>query len=454
MVQPKTRYARSDGASVAYQVVGDGPRDLVFTQGFVSNVDLWWEMPTAVRIFERLASFSRLILWDKRGTGLSDPADRVPTLDERVRDLTAVMEAAGSERAALFGISEGGPMSLLFAATHPERTSALVLYGTSPRFGVARDWPWGWQPDEFQGWMDDIDRAWGDGAMAEVFAPTYADNEWFRQSWGRFLRSGASPAMGRAVLEAAREVDCRDILPAVRVPTLILHRRGDRIVRVEGSRYMAERIPGARLVEFPGDDHTYTVGDTESIVDEIEEFLTGVRPGRTPDRVLATVLFTDIVGSTERAAQLGDHGWRELLAAHDAAVRRELKAFGGNEVNWTGDGFLATFVAPSAAVRCAGAIRHAVGRLGLDVRAGLHTGECELLNGGQVGGLAVHIGARIAALAGPGQILVSSTVRDLITGSGIGLADAGTHVLKGVPGDWRLFSEVPSSPPADGVLSR
>jgi len=324
VVQPKTRYAKSTGdVHIAYQVVGDGPVDLVFIQGFVSNVDYWWEMPVAARLLNRLASFSRLILWDKRGTGLSDPVDRVPTLDERVEDLHAVMQAVGSERAALYGISEGGPMALLFAAAHPERTSGLILYGSSPKFSRAPDWPWGWTAEEVHGWLEEIDRDWAEGAMFDLFAPGYAHLEAARQSWGRYLRAGASPKMGRAVIQALAALDCRDILPAVRVPTLIIHRSGDRVAKIGAARYMEQHIPGAKLVELPGDDHAYTLGDQDSIIDEIEEFLTGVRPGRVSDRVLATVLFTDIVGSTERAVQLGDHRWRDLLAAHDTAVRRD-----------------------------------------------------------------------------------------------------------------------------------
>lgn len=437
---PKTRYAKSSGGvHIAYQVLGDGPIDLVFTQGFVSNVDHWWEMPNAVRLLERLASFSRLILWDKRGTGLSDPVERAPTLDERVDDLTAVMGSVGSKRAVLYGISEGGPMSLLFAASHPERTAALVLYGTAPRFSASAGWNWGWRPDEMEGFLEEIDESWADGALAELFAPTYAGNDLFRQSWGRFLRSGASPAMGRAVYEAVRDLDCRDILPAVRVPTLILHRRGDRVARIEGARYMAKRISGAKLVELPGDDHPYTVGDADSIIDEIEEFVTGVRPRRGPDRVLATVLFTDIVQSTDRAAQLGDRRWLQVLESHDRLVRQRFERFDGREIKTTGDGFLATFTGPSRAIECACAIRDDVGQIGIEIRAGVHTGECEFIPG-DIGGLAVHVAARVVALAEAGEVLTSSTVKDLVVGSTARFVDRGVHPLKGVPGEWRLFA--------------
>ena len=436
---PKTRYAKSGGVSIAYQVVGGGPVDLVFIQGFVSNVDYWWEMPVAARLLNRLASFSRLILWDKRGTGLSDPVDRVPELDERVEDLRAVMGAVGSERAALYGISEGGPMALLFAATYPEQTSALILYGSSARLSWAPDWPWGWTETELRGWLEEIDRDWGEGALFDVFAPGYAGIDAARQSWGRFLRAGSSPAMARAVWEAASRVDCRDLLPAIQVPTLVVHRVGDRVARVEGARYVAEHIPGAKLVQLPGVDHPYTLGDQDSIIDEIEEFLTGIRHAAQPDRVLATVLFTDIVDSTRQAAELGDRRWLQLLDSHDRLVRRQLDRFAGKEIKHTGDGFLATFTGPSRAIDCACAIRDEVRQIGVDIRAGLHTGECELVPGG-IGGLAVHIAARVVALAGTGEVLVSNTVKDLVVGADLDFDDRGLQTLKGVPSKWRLFA--------------
>jgi pimeloyl-ACP methyl ester carboxylesterase len=441
-MQPKTRYAKSRGVSIAYQVLGEGPLDVVFIPGFVSNVEFWWELPGTTRIFERLASFSRVVLWDKRGTGLSDPVDRVPTLDERVDDLMAVMDTVGSERAAFFGVSEGGPMGLLFAATHPERTAALVLYGASPRFSSSPDWEWGWSADEITERLDEIERDWGDAALISLFAPSQADNEALRHAWGRYQRTGASPAMGRAVYEALCETDCREVLPAISVPTLILHPTGDRVASVKAARYMAQQIPGAQMVEFPSDDHLLLMLDPDAIVDEIEQFLTGVRHEAQSNRVLATVMFTDIVGSTVRAAELGDHRWRDLLATHDAAVRRELKRFEGREVKTTGDGFLATFTAPSRAIACACALRDTLRQLGIDVRVGLHTGECEIM-GADVGGLAVHTGARVAAHAGAGEVLVSSTVKDLVAGARIGFVDRGTHELKGVPGEWRLFAVTP-----------
>ena len=436
---PRTRYAKVGRVSIAYQVVGDGPLDLVFIPGYVSNVEYYWEMPTMIGAMERLASFSRLIVWDKRGTGLSDPVDRVPTLDERADDLQAVMDAAGSERAALFGISEGGPMGMLFAAAHPERTSALILHGVSPKFSSSADWEWGWSPEEIAARLAELERDWGEAALIDLFAPSRVNDEAARQVWARFQRTGASPAMGRAVYEALCEIDCREVLPAIRVPTLIVHRTGERVAKVEAARYMAQRIPGAKLVELPGIDHAFTMGEWEPVVDEIEQFLTGVRPERPVDRVLATVLFTDIVGSTARAADVGDQRWRELLSAHNALIRRALERFGGKEVKTTGDGFLATFAGPSRAIECARALHDGVQQLGLEIHVGLHTGECELM-GEDVGGLAVHIGARVAALAQPCEVLVSSTVKDLVAGSGIRFDDRGRHALKGIPGEWQLFA--------------
>lgn len=438
-MQPKTRYAKSGGVSIAYQVLGDGPLDVVFIPGFVSNVEFYWELPSTTRIFERLASFARVILWDKRGTGMSDPVERVPTLDERTDDLMVVMDTVRCERAAFFGVSEGGPMGLLFAAAHPERTTALVLYGASPKFRASPDWEWGWSDEEVTERLDEIERDWGDGALISLFAPSQADNEAIQYAWGRYQRMGASPAMGRAVYEALCEIDCRHVLSAISAPTLILHPTGDRVADVRAARYMAQRIPGAQMVEFPTDDHLLLMYDPDPIVDEIEQFLTGVRHDAQPNRVLATVMFTDIVGSTVQAAELGDQRWRDLLAIHDAAVRRELKRFDGQEVKTIGDGFLATFSAPSRAIACASAVRDAVRRFGVDVRIGLHTGECELM-GTDVGGLAVHTAARVAALAGTGEVLVSSTVKDLVAGSRIEFVERGAHQLKGVPGEWRLFA--------------
>jgi class 3 adenylate cyclase len=411
----------------------------VFVSGFVSNLDQYWENPRWARIFERLASFSRLILWDKRGTGLSDPVDRAPTLDERVDDLRAVMDAAGCERAALFGISEGGPMALLFAASRPERVTAVVLYGSTPRFLSSPDWSWGWTAEEYTSMLTEVERDWGQGALLGRYAASYADDPSAREQFGRYQRASASCAMVLAVLEAACMTDCRDIVSSVRVPTLILHRTDDPLVKVEGARWMAQRITGAQLVEFPGQDHSISFGECQPILDEIEHFLTGARRHHETTRFLATVLFTDIVASTSHAAEMGDRRWIELLEDHYSLVRRELERFEGREVKTLGDGFLATFAAPSRAIACACAIRNGVRQLGIEVRAGLHTGECEVVKG-DVSGLAVHIGARVAALAGPHEVMVSSTVKDLVVGSDAEFISRGTYELQGVPGEWRLFT--------------
>jgi len=436
---PKTRYAKSGDVHIAYQVLGDGPFDLVFIPGFVSNVEHYWEMPVVPRMLNRLASFSRLILFDKRGTGLSDPVSEVPSLEQRVQDLMAVMATAGSERAALWGISEGGPTSIHFAAHHPDRTTALVLYGTTARFSEAPDYPMGFSREALDNLLDALETNWGEGVLANLFAPNFASDEAFLATWGRYQRTGASPSMARALIRALWEIDVRSDLPRVQVPTLILHRVGELMLPVPHARYMAERIPGAKLVELPGEDHLPFVGDVDAIVDEMEEFLTGSRHGAEPDRVLATILFTDIVGSTQRAAEIGDRAWRDLLDRYYAAVRKELARFRGQEVDTAGDGHFARFDVPAAAIRCARAIRDTVAALGIQIRAGVHTGECEVI-GEKIGGIAVHIGARVAAAAGPGEVLVSSTVKDLVSGSDLRFTDRGTHTLKGVPGEWRLYA--------------
>jgi class 3 adenylate cyclase len=436
---PATRYAKSGDVHIAYQVVGEGPLDLVFVPGFVSHLEATWESPPQRRFFERLASFSRLILFDKRGTGLSDRSSHVFTLEQRMDDVRAVMDAAASDRAALFGFSEGGPMSALFAATYPERTSALVIYGSYARRLWAPDHPFGRSAAEFDAILATMERDWGGPMGLDIWAPSVAGDEEFRRAWAAYLRLAASPGAALAVMRMNREIDVRHVLPAVRVPALVLHRTGDRLTSVDQGRYLAQHIPGARFVELPGDNHVAWVGDMDAILDEVEEFLTGVRHGPEPDRVLATVLFTDIVGATERAASLGDRRWRDLLERHHAAVRRELARFRGREIDTAGDGFLAAFDGPARGVQCAQAISSAVRNTGLDVRAGLHTGECEVM-GDKLGGLAVHIGARVAGLAGPGEVWVSSTVRDLVAGSGLRFADRGPHTLKGVPGEWRLFA--------------
>ena len=439
--RPETCYAKSGDVHIAYQVLGSGPPDVVFVPGFVSNVEATWQSPSRANFFRRLASFSRLILFDKRGTGLSDRGSQVFTLEQRMDDVRAVMDASGLERAALFGISEGGPMSILFAATYPERTTALVIFGGYAKRTAAPDYTFGWREEEWAAFFANVDGHWGTprGLDLDVWAPSIAGNERAAEDMAGYMRAAASPGAVRAVMQMNREIDVRTVLPAVRIPTLILHRTGDRNIRIQHGRYMAERIPGARLVELPGDDHVPWVGDGDAIVDEVEEFLTGVRHGPEPDRVLATLLFTDIVGATEKAAELGDRRWRDLLAEHHALVRRELARFRGREVDTAGDGFLATFDGPARAIGCAAAVVAAVKPLELAVRTGVHTGECEVL-GGKPSGIAVHIAARVAALATADEVLVSSTVRDLVAGSGLRFRERGSHILRGVPGDWQLFA--------------
>ncbi len=435
----ETRYAKSGDVHIAYQVVGDNGPDLVFVPGWVSHVEYAWEDPTCARFLRRLASFSRLILLDRRGTGLSDPVAELPSLEQRMDDVRAVMDAAGSDEAALFGISEGGPMCTMFAAAHPERTRALVLYGTAARFLRGPEYPIGIPPERFDAFMEEIANAWGTGVSADYFAPSVANNDAFRRSWGRFERFAVSPAGIQSLLRMIGEVDVCHVLPAVRVPTLVLARQGDICTPTAGMRYIAERVPGSQYVEVPGVDHLPWVGDVDPILEEIEEFLTGMRTAREADRVLATILFTDIVGSTSRAVRMGDARWRDLLASHDALSRREIVRFGGREVKTVGDGFLAVFDGPARAIRCACAIRDGVRRLGMEIRAGLHSGECELMPN-DIGGIAVHIGARVVASAAPGEVLVSRTVKDLVAGSRLRFADRGTHELAGVPGEWNLFA--------------
>jgi class 3 adenylate cyclase len=440
MDQP-IHYAKSEDLHIAYQVVGDGPMDLVLVPPFVSNLELYWQEPLVERFLRRLASFSRLILFDKRGTGLSDrvePQD-LPTLEQRMDDVRAVMDDAGSERAAVLGFSEGGPMSAVFAATYPERTSALVLYGTFASTIRAADYPWAMDAETRESIIEAIPETWGQGASVDELAPSLAADPRFKSWYGRVERMGASPGAAMALRRMNGQIDIRHVLPVIGVPTLVIHRSGDRDSSIEEGRYLADRIPESRFVELPGEDHFPWAGDQDSILDEVEEFITGVRPGPEPNRVLATVMFTDIVGSTERASALGDHRWRGLLESHNALVREALERFRGREIKTIGDGFLATFDGPARAIRCASSVRDQVPSLGIEIRAGLHTGECELM-GEDVGGIAVNIGARIMSKAAPNQVLVSSTVKDLVAGAGIRFADIGTHRLRGVPGNWRLYS--------------
>jgi pimeloyl-ACP methyl ester carboxylesterase len=441
MIQPKTSYAHNGDVNIAYQVVGDGPLDLLFIPAFVSHLDLYWAAPETAAFFRRLASFSRLILFDKRGTGLSDPASGVVTLEERMEDARAVLDACSSQRAALFGLSEGGPMSLLFAATYPERTTALITFGSFARLVPAPHYLWEAREayeEQSVPFIDALENHWGEGRTLALFAPSVAGDANAVRMLGMFERAAASPAMARALNQFNIEIDVTQVLPVIGVPTLVLHRTDD-LIPVEYGGYLAEHVPGARIVELAGNDHLPWLGDSDAVLVEVEQFLTGARNAAQPDRVLATVLFTDITGSTERAAQLGDERWRALLENHNELVRRQLAVFDGREVKTLGDGFLASFDGPGRAIRCACAIRAEVSSLGLDVRVGVHTGECEMI-GADMGGMALHIGARVLAQAAPGEVLVSSAVRDLVVGSGIEFADRGTHELKGVPGEWRLLA--------------
>ncbi len=440
---PKTRYARSGDVNIAYQIAGEGPIDLVYVPGWVSNIETAWEDPHVSRFLERLASFSRLILFDKRGTGLSDRVSisELPTLEQRMDDVRAVMDAAGSQRAALFGASEGGVMCALFGATYPDRTAALVIYGSYAKGTATADYPHGMAEreviDEFIGALTEI---WDDaGGLLNVWAPSASDDPVTQAAFGRYLRTGASPSAVVALTRMNAAVDIRHVLPVIAVPTLVIHRSGDMIVTVESGRDLAAKIQGAKYVELPGEDHLWFHGDADAILGEVEEFLTGARAAEIVDRILATVMFTDIVDSTRKAVALGDRRWRDLLARHDTLMRRELERHRGREVKTLGDGFLATFDGPARAIRCACSARDSMRGLGVEVRAGLHTGECELI-GDDLGGIAVNIGARVGSVAGPGEVLVSRTVTDLVAGSGIEFTDRGVHSLKGVPGEWQLYA--------------
>jgi class 3 adenylate cyclase/alpha-beta hydrolase superfamily lysophospholipase len=438
---PETRYARSGELHIAYQVIGDGPIDLIYVPSWISQVEHYWEEPLVARYFSRLASFSRLIMFDRRGSGLSDPVPRAPTLEEQMDDVVAVMDAAGSTQAAVFALLEGGAMAALFAATHPERTSGLVLYEAQPRMSWAPDYEWALPREEREAYVREGGlESWGDGSRIASLAPSSAGNPRLRHWYARLERLAASPGTAAKLMMMNAEVDVRAVLPSIQAPTLVMHRGGDRFIDVRHSRYLAEHIPGARYVELPGDESLAFGGEAASELDEIEEFLTGVRPIADTERILATVMFSDIVDSTRRASELGDRRWRDLLESVGQSVKRELTRFRGQAIKTMGDGFLATFDGPARAIRCATAIReNARAQYGLEVRSGLHTGEIELI-GDDVGGIAVHIGARVGASAAPGEVLVSGTVKDLVVGSGIAFADRGERELKGVPGRWRLWA--------------
>jgi class 3 adenylate cyclase len=434
-MQLVTHYAKSGELHIAYQVFGDGPINVVITPPFVSNVEHWWDEPNVTRWLLRLGSYARVAIFDKRGTGMSDRVAELPGLDQRMDDLRAVLDAASMEQAALIGLSEGVPLTALFAATYPDRCRALVLYG-----GFARFTSWFPSEEALEEFFGYVEQAWGSGASLRKFAPSRSNDLAFQSWWGKGERLGASPAAATALMRMNSQIDISNIVSTIRVPTLIIHRTDDATINVEGGRYLAEHIPGARYIEIPGTDHIPFVGDNaDEIADVVQEFLTGARASVPVDRVLATVLFTDIVGSTEKASALGDRRWRELLENHHSTVRRNLARFRGREVKTTGDGILATFDGPARGVRCACAIAEEIHSLGIDVRAGLHTGECEVM-GDDVGGIAVHIGARVASLAGAGEVLVSRTVKDLVAGSGLRFEDRGSQTLKGVPGDWQIYA--------------
>ncbi len=446
---PDVQYARSGDLNIAYQVTGEGPFDLVFVPGYVTHLELHWAMSSFSPFLERLSSFSRLIRFDKRGTGMSDRVSGAPTLETRMDDVRAVMDAVGSRRAAFFGVSEGAAMSILFAATYPERTAALIVRSAFPRRMWAPDYPWGRTEEEYEREVERDLRIFGPRQQARDAVSVlgrFSDSE--AESFLQMLRFGTSPGALEALHRMNKEIDVRHVLPAVRVPTLILHGSEDTIVPLEVARYVASRIPTARVVEIPGVGHLAFGNPAATLIgDEIERFLKDVWEAGgweegEPDRLLATVLFTDIVGSTAKAVELGDRAWRELLERHHALIRRELLRFRGAELDVAGDGFFARFDGPARAIRCACAITEGVRELGLEVRAGLHTGECEVMDG-KVSGIAVHIGARVAKEAQPGEVLVSSTVKDLVAGSGLRFRERGTAELKGIAEEWRLYSVEP-----------
>ena len=436
MTPPETKYARSGEVHIAYQVLGEGPIDLVWVPGWISNIDYYWEEPSVAHYFERLASIGRLIMFDRRGTGVSDPVAQAPTLEEQMDDVVAVMEAAGSKRAALYAQLEGGAMAVLFAATHPERTTGLILYEAQPRMSWAPDYDWAVTSEQREAMLK---RGWGDGSRILTLAPSAAANPRLRRWFARLERLAASPATAAKLVMMNGAVDVRAVLPQVQAPTLVLHRAEDQFIDIRHSEYLAEHIPGARLVKLPGSE-TLTFGADHDLLEEVEEFLTGTRQTAHPERALATVMFGDIVDSTRLAAELGDRRWRHVLEEFGDAVAEELHRSRGRVVKALGDGVLATFDGPARAIGSATAIRDvARSEFGLELRAGLHTGEVELI-GDDIGGIAVHIAARVLASAGPGELVVSGTVKDLVVGSGIEFEDRGERELRGVPGTWRLWS--------------
>lgn len=445
-VTPRVRFARSGGVDVAYQVVGDGPIDLVFVEGFVTHRQLAWELPSYRRFCERLAEFSRLILFDKRGVGMSDRVPGATTLEERMDDIRAVMDEVGSERAAVMGESEGGPLAILFAAAHPDRARALILQGAEVRERRDAEWPWGESTqDEHEAYLAGLPARWGQVSerTLRALAPSASPEPWMMDWLSRVLSSSATPNTAEAFIRMAFEIDVRDVARTIRVPTLVLHAVDDQVCHVENGRWYARNIPGAAYVELPGGDHLAYFESADRVLAEVRGFLTGQREAAVPDTALVSLLFVDVVGSTERAADLGDRRWADLLARYHAVVRREVGQHRGREIDTAGDGFFLSFDGPARAIRCAAAIVREVRALGLEIRAGVHVGELGFVDGKPVG-LAVHVGARIGALASPGEVLVSATVRDLVAGSGLTFADRGAQVLRGIPDEWRVFAVQPS----------
>lgn len=450
-MRPTTKFAKLGNDRIGYQVLGEGPVDLIFLSGMSSHIDLRWEEPLNEYFLHRLASFTRLILFDRRGTGVSDPvpSDHLPTWEEWADDMRVVLDAVGSERTAIMAWVDGGPMAMLFAATYPERTTALVLAHTAAKYVRADDYPHGLAPEVAERLLQTVEELWGTDGFVSIAAPSRAQDDGFRQRYGRYLRAAARPREAAAQLRNLLSSDVRHVLPLIHCPTLVLNRNAYPLVTMDHARYLVDRIPGARLVELSGTDGVLVTEHAGEILDHIEEFLSGIPGGSVPDRILATVLFTDIVSSTDRAASMGDRRWKAVLEVHDDIARDQVARFQGRFIESTGDGILATFDRPGRAIRAAGAIQGSIRALGIDIRAGLHAGEIELREGRhRVGGIAVHIAARVMGTAGPGEILVSSTVKDLVAGSGIEFRDRGMHDLKGVPGTWRLFAVEGARPDA------
>lgn len=438
MENPDTHYAMSGDINIAYQTFGQGKQNLVLIPGWASHVELAWNQPEHAAFLRKIATFCRITVLDRRGTGLSDPVSSAPTIEERMDDVRAVMDDAGLETAAIFGISEGGPMAMVFAAAFPERTEALLLFGTFARLAHGEDYEIGLPSEAGKKFLKAIDDYWGQGKSAKIFAPSRANDPAFVKTWAQFERNSMGRGTARQLMGLNYETDVRDVLPMIRVPTQVLHRVGDTAVPLKFGQYISEQIPGAKLVELEGDDHYFANGDTETLIAEVEEFLTGERTAPTPDRILTTVMFADIVQSTERAVDIGDRAWKHLLEQYYAVARKKLGQHNGRELDNAGDGFFASFDGPARAVRCGLELQQGMTPLGLQLRVGVHTGECEIF-GDKLSGIAVHLGARIAGKAQPGEVLVSSTVKDLTVGSGIDFGERGEHSLKGVPGEWRLF---------------